>query len=37
MVRGFLFCDRVANVRIGSKADVTLTYYDVRFTPESGH
>jgi hypothetical protein len=24
-------------VRFGSKADVTLLNYDVRFTPESGH
>ena len=26
-----------ANVRSGSKADVTLLNFDVRFTPESGH
>jgi hypothetical protein len=25
------------NVRLGSKADVTLSNFDVRFTPESGH
>jgi len=25
------------NVRFGSKADVTLLNFDVRFTPESGH
>jgi hypothetical protein len=25
-----------ANVRFGSKADVTLLNFDVRFTPESG-
>jgi hypothetical protein len=25
------------NVRFGSKADVTLSNFDVRFTPESGH
>jgi hypothetical protein len=24
-------------VRFGSKADVTLLHFDVRFTPESGH
>ena len=27
----------LANVRFGSKADVTLLDFDVRFTPESGH
>jgi hypothetical protein len=26
-----------ADVRFGSKADVTLLNFDVRFTPESGH
>jgi hypothetical protein len=26
-----------AHVRFGSKADVTLLSFDVRFTPESGH
>jgi len=26
-----------ADVRFGSKADVTLLDFDVRFTPESGH
>ena len=26
-----------ANVADGSKADVTLLNFDVRFTPESGH
>ena len=26
-----------ADVRFGSKADVTLSNFDVRFTPESGH
>jgi hypothetical protein len=25
------------DVRFGSKADVTLLNFDVRFTPESGH
>jgi hypothetical protein len=25
------------DVRFGSKADVTLLNYDVRFTPETGH
>jgi hypothetical protein len=25
------------NVAFGSKADVTLLNFDVRFTPESGH
>jgi hypothetical protein len=25
------------NVRFGSKADMTLLNFDVRFTPESGH
>jgi hypothetical protein len=25
------------NVRLGSKADVTLLNFDVRFTPKSGH
>jgi len=25
-----------AHVRFGSKADVTLSNFDVRFTPESG-
>jgi hypothetical protein len=29
--------DRPANVRFGSKADVTLLNFDVRFTPKSGH
>jgi hypothetical protein len=28
---------RYLNVRFGSKADVTLLNFDVRFTPESGH
>jgi hypothetical protein len=28
---------QAANVRFGSKADVTLLNLDVRFTPESGH
>jgi hypothetical protein len=27
----------VAHVSNGSKADVTLLNFDVRFTPESGH
>jgi hypothetical protein len=27
----------MADVRYGSKADVTLLNFDVRFTPESGH
>jgi hypothetical protein len=26
-----------SNVRFGSKPDVTLLNFDVRFTPESGH
>jgi len=26
-----------ANVRSGSKADMTARVFDVRFTPESGH
>jgi hypothetical protein len=26
-----------ARVRFGSKADVTVLNFDVRFTPESGH
>ena len=26
-----------ADVRFGSKADVTLLNFDVRFTPKSGH
>jgi len=34
---GFLVNGRVADVRFGSKADMTLSYYDVCFTPESGH
>jgi hypothetical protein len=29
--------DPLANVRTGSKADVTLLNFDVCFTPESGH
>jgi hypothetical protein len=28
---------RKADVRFGSKADVTLLNFDVRFTPKSGH
>jgi hypothetical protein len=28
---------RLVNVRFGSKADMTLSRCDVRFTPESGH
>jgi hypothetical protein len=28
---------KTVNVRFGSKADVTLSNFDVRFTPESGH
>jgi hypothetical protein len=28
-------CDR--HVRFGSKAEVKTFYFDVRFTPESGH
>ena len=27
----------LANVRFGSKADISACLYDVRFTPESGH
>jgi hypothetical protein len=27
----------MANVRFGSKADMTTTLRNVRFTPESGH
>jgi predicted amidohydrolase YtcJ len=27
----------IGDVRFGSKADVTLLNFDVRFTPESGH
>jgi hypothetical protein len=27
----------MTDVRFGSKADVTLLNFDVRFTPESGH
>ena len=26
-----------AHVRFGSKADMTRSYWDVRFAPESGH
>jgi len=29
--------NRLADVAFGSKADVTLLNFDVRFTPESGH
>ena len=29
--------NRTAEVRSGSKADVTILNFDVRFTPESGH
>jgi hypothetical protein len=29
--------DYRGHVRFGSKADVTLLNFDVRFTPESGH
>jgi hypothetical protein len=33
IVRGFLF--RQGHVRFGSKADVTLSYDDIRFTPKA--
>jgi hypothetical protein len=29
--------EQSAHVRFGSKADMTLLIFDVRFTPESGH
>ena len=32
-----MFVGVMTNVRFGSKADVTLLNFDVRFTPESGH
>jgi hypothetical protein len=32
-----LLCCFVTNVRFGSKADVKLLNFDVRFAPESGH
>ncbi len=31
------FCIIAAHVRFGSKADVTLLNFDVRFTSNSGH
>jgi hypothetical protein len=34
---GNLYNDPRRHVRFGSKADVTLLDFDVRFTPESGH
>jgi len=37
IVWGFLFRDRVVDVRFGSKADMTLSHSDVCFTPGSGH
>ena len=37
MVRQKTLNHSVADVRFGSKADVTLLNFDVRFTPESGH
>ena len=34
MVSTLTFAQEGANVRFGSKADVTLLNFDVRFTPE---
>jgi hypothetical protein len=34
---GFRDHDMEVDVRFGSKADVTLLNFDVRYSPESGH